>query len=121
VKFSAIYKTGLTSIVAALPFFVSYLIAEAKAYDGLANCVNCYSYEPYTDYWGELLAPVIESGLLMSIGSWFWVFGLVWSIAVLVLSMYKGTPSVGIIFSLLVVILFAVSSCSLNAANSNWF
>ncbi|MDC0035605.1 hypothetical protein OAJ44_04540 [Chloroflexi bacterium] len=123
-KSSNIYKTGLTSILAAAPFILSYLVAEAKAFNELSQCVNCYSYQPYTDSWGEKLSPIIESERLMSINDnaeRFWLIGLSWSITIIGLSIYKGTHSLGIIFSILVVILFAVSSCSLNAANSNWF
>lgn len=123
-KSANIYKTGLTSVIAASPFILFYLLAEAKAFSELSTCVNCYSYQPYTDQWGEKLSPFIESDRLMAINEHaerFWLIGLLWSSTIIGFSIYKGTHSLGIIFSILFVVLFAVSSCSLNAANSNWF
>ena len=66
-KSANIYKTGLTSVIAASPFILFYLLAEAKAFNELSSCVNCYSYQPYTDQWGEKLSPFIESDRLMAI------------------------------------------------------
>lgn len=113
-------KTIATSVLVSIPFFLAYIISEAKSYYGYEACRNCFTYAPYAEIWGNVLEPLTRSEIIMSSATPLLLIGIPWSIAVLVLSHYKGTPTQGILISLVVSIIFGVSGCSLNAANDLW-